>query len=120
MAPEAPNRRKPRVALGCSWRWEGRQAGLLAETPPSWGGGVPACRQRINVVSPGIIATPMFGAESPARADMLRGATASNLIPRAGEAEEVARAVVFLALNKFVTGTTIDVDGGWMAGPAWP
>ena len=33
-----------------------------------------------------------------------------------GEAEEVAQAIIFTVTNKFVTGTTIDVDGGWLVG----
>ena len=40
--------------------------------------------------------------------------TAENLVPRPGTAEEVAQAVLFLVQNKFVTGTTVDVDGGWI------
>jgi len=75
--------------------------------------------RRINVVCPGIIATPMFGPESDARADRLASVTASHLIPRAGTAQEVAKAVLFLVQNEFVTGTTVDVDGGWLAGPSW-
>ena len=40
--------------------------------------------------------------------------TASHVIPRAGTADEVAQAIVFMVQNDFVTGTTIDVDGGWL------
>jgi NAD(P)-dependent dehydrogenase (short-subunit alcohol dehydrogenase family) len=75
--------------------------------------------KRINVVSPGIIATPMFGAESEARSKQLASATAKNLIPRPGAPEEVASAILFVVKNRFVTGTTIDVDGGWLHGPQW-
>jgi NAD(P)-dependent dehydrogenase (short-subunit alcohol dehydrogenase family) len=70
--------------------------------------------RRINVVSPGTIDTPMFGPDTEARAQMLEGATARQLIPRAGTAEEVATAILFAIENEFVTGTTIDVDGGWL------
>ena len=70
--------------------------------------------KRINVVSPGVISTPMFGNDAEARDKMLAGATAKHLIPRPGQAEEVAEAIVFAATNHFVTGTTIDVDGGWL------
>ena len=69
---------------------------------------------RINVVSPGVIDTPMFGNDADARAQMLGGATAKNLIPRAGTPEEVAEGIMFVVKNGFVTGTTIDVDGGWI------
>jgi len=68
--------------------------------------------RRINVVSPGLIDTPMFPGEGDARAEFLSQATARNLIKRAGTAEEVAQGILFLIENDFVTGTTIDVDGG--------
>ncbi len=68
--------------------------------------------RRINVVSPGLIDTPMFPAEGDARAQFLSQATANNLIKRAGTAEEVAQGILFVIENDFVTGTTIDVDGG--------
>ena len=70
--------------------------------------------KRINVVSPGVIDTPMFGNDADARAKMLAGATANNLIPRAGTPEEVEEGIMFVVKNGFVTGTTIDVDGGWI------
>lgn len=70
--------------------------------------------RRINVVSPGIIATPMFGDDDADRAQRLEGMTANNLIPRPGTPEEVASAILFLVENDFVTGTTVDVDGGWL------
>ncbi|MEM7080309.1 MAG: SDR family oxidoreductase [Pseudomonadota bacterium] len=69
---------------------------------------------RINVVSPGVIDTPMFGPESEQRSKMVAGATAKHLIPRAGTPEEVADGVLFMVENDYVTGTTIDVDGGWI------
>ena len=74
---------------------------------------------RINVVSPGIIDTPMFGPPSDAKQQALQSATASHLLPRPGSPEEVAQAVLFVVTNRFVTGTTVDVDGGWLHGPAW-
>jgi NAD(P)-dependent dehydrogenase (short-subunit alcohol dehydrogenase family) len=68
--------------------------------------------RRINVVAPGIIDTPMFAASGEARDTFLQQATARNVIPRAGTADEVADAVLFLLRNEFTTGTTVDVDGG--------
>lgn len=70
--------------------------------------------KRLNVVSPGIIDTPMFPVEGTARNDFLDKATANNLIKRAGTADEVASGILFVAGNQFVTGTTIDVDGGML------
>ena len=54
----------------------------------------------------------MFAASGEQRETFLKQATARNLIPRAGTADEVAEAVLFLLRNEFTTGTTIDVDGG--------
>ena len=66
--------------------------------------------RRINVVSPGIIDTPMFGNDMVKRQQMLSGVTANHPIPRPGTADEVASAIVFLIKNDFVTGTTVDVE----------
>lgn len=68
--------------------------------------------RRINVVSPGIIDTPMFGVQGEARSRFLEQATGNYLIKRAGTPDEVAEAVLFLLRSEFVTGTTVDVDGG--------
>lgn len=70
--------------------------------------------RRINVVSPGLIDTPMVPLKGAEREEAYRKRTADHLIPRAGTADEVAQGVVFLILNDFVTGTTVDVDGGWL------
>lgn len=70
--------------------------------------------KRLNVVSPGTIDTPMFAQQGNERADLLAGATSQNLIARAGTPDEVAKGIVFMVENDFVTGTTIDVDGGWL------
>ncbi len=69
---------------------------------------------RINIVSPGIIDTPMVPLEGKEREDFYTKVTKDNLIPRAGKAEEVSQAILFAIQNDFITGTTIDVDGGWI------
>lgn len=68
--------------------------------------------RRINVVSPGVIDTPMFAVAGEERQRFLERATANNLIKRPGQPDEVAMAILFAIQNDFVTGTTIDVDGG--------
>jgi NAD(P)-dependent dehydrogenase (short-subunit alcohol dehydrogenase family) len=70
--------------------------------------------KRINVVSPGTIDTPMVAAQGDERASFYSKATATNIIPRAGTADEVAQGIIFMIENDFVTGTTIDIDGGWL------
>jgi NAD(P)-dependent dehydrogenase (short-subunit alcohol dehydrogenase family) len=70
--------------------------------------------KRINVVSPGMIDTPMVAAQGDERSAFYAKATAGNIIPRAGTADEVTHGIIFMIQNDFVTGTTIDVDGGWL------
>lgn len=67
---------------------------------------------RINAVCPGLIDTPMFTQQGAARQNFLADGTQENLIPRAGQPEEVASAAMFLLENRFITGTIVDVDGG--------
>ena len=68
--------------------------------------------KRINIVSPGIIDTPMSPLEGTARDEYYKKATSDNLIKRAGTPDEVAKGIIFAIENEFITGTTIDVDGG--------
>ena len=70
--------------------------------------------RRVNVVSPGFIDTPIVALQGEEREALYAKSTASHAIPRAGTADEVAHAIVFMIQNDFVTGTTIDVDGGWL------
>ncbi len=70
--------------------------------------------RRINVMSPGTIDTPMIGAQGKEREELYAKITADNVIPRAGSANEAAKGILFLIENDFVTGTTLDVDGGWL------
>ena len=70
--------------------------------------------RRLNVVSPGTIDTPMSDLKGAEREESYRKQTAKNLIPRAGTADEVAQGILFVIQNDFVTGTTVDVDGGWL------
>lgn len=70
--------------------------------------------RRINVVSPGQIDTPMVPLQGAEREALYKKLTANQIIPRAGQADEVAQGIVFCVQNEFVTGTTVDVDGGWL------
>ena len=67
---------------------------------------------RVNAVRPGVIRTEIHLASGdPARVDRI-GATAP--LQRAGEAEEVARTIVWLASDEasYITGALLDVSGG--------
>lgn len=70
---------------------------------------------RCNTVAPGLIATENTRkALSP---EMENAIVAHNLVPRAGTAEDLAQAVLYLASDEasFVTGQLISVDGGQLA-----
>ena len=69
-------------------------------------------RIRVNVVSPGVIDTPMVLLEGTEREVLYEKMTQKNLIPRVGISDEVAEGIMFVIQNEFVTGTTVDVDGG--------
>jgi NAD(P)-dependent dehydrogenase (short-subunit alcohol dehydrogenase family) len=67
---------------------------------------------RLNGVSPGLIDTPMSPLKGEERKNYYHKGAAGHIIPRAGTADEVAAAAIFLLENEFVSGTIIDVDGG--------
>ena len=67
---------------------------------------------RINTVAPGFIDTPMVPLQGAEREALYSKLTGDHLIPRAGKPDEVAHGIVFAVENDFITGTTIDVDGG--------
>lgn len=68
---------------------------------------------RVNIISPGPIATPGLDTVASAEAKAyLAGATA---LQRLGHPDEVAKTVLFLASDdaSFISGTEIEVDGGY-------
>ncbi len=70
----------------------------------------------VNAIAPGAIDTPMVdeaGMSDEARAAMLAGVP----LKRIGKPEEVSAAVIFLASEEagYTTGSTVYVDGGWLA-----
>jgi NAD(P)-dependent dehydrogenase (short-subunit alcohol dehydrogenase family) len=75
---------------------------------------------RVNAVAPGAIDTPMLRRSFARHAEPepVREASRNrHAMKRFGVAEEVANAVLYLASDEasFVTGTTLPVDGGWLA-----
>jgi NAD(P)-dependent dehydrogenase (short-subunit alcohol dehydrogenase family) len=68
---------------------------------------------RVNAVSPGLVDTPLWrGMEEAARQAMFEGAAKRLPARRIGQPEDIAQAILFVATNPFVTGTTVTVDGG--------
>lgn len=68
--------------------------------------------RRINCVSPGVIDTPMFASMGDKKDAALASMTKTLPIPRAGAPEEVGKGVVFALTNSYMTGQTVNVDGG--------
>ncbi|WP_151736977.1 SDR family NAD(P)-dependent oxidoreductase ['Paenibacillus yunnanensis' Narsing Rao et al. 2020] len=68
---------------------------------------------RVNAVAPGFIESGMVNKE--ALGEFYDGLVAKHPLGRLGQPEEIAHAVVFLAENDFVTGTTLFVDGGYLS-----
>jgi NAD(P)-dependent dehydrogenase (short-subunit alcohol dehydrogenase family) len=68
-------------------------------------------RIRSNVLSPGPIDTPIIGQQP---ADAMARILSTIPMGRMGEADEVAKAALFLASDdsSFVTGIELFVDGG--------
>ncbi len=66
---------------------------------------------RVNAVAPGVIRTPLI--DEPT----LEQYAALHPMGRVGEAQEVADLITYLASDKakFITGTTIPIDGGYTA-----
>jgi NAD(P)-dependent dehydrogenase (short-subunit alcohol dehydrogenase family) len=68
---------------------------------------------RVNTVSPGLIATPLWDRISLEAREAMYAETAQRLpARRVGQSEDIAHAVLYLAGNRFATGSTILVDGG--------
>jgi 3-oxoacyl-[acyl-carrier protein] reductase len=60
----------------------------------------------VNCIAPALIKTDMVTSNPRARADLIP-------VGRFGAAEEVAEVVLMLATNGYITGQTINVNGGW-------
>lgn len=69
---------------------------------------------RVNCLTPGLIQTDITGGKltDEMRADILKGIPLNRL----GQADEVAKAYLFLAsdLSSYITGAVIDVNGGML------
>ena len=74
---------------------------------------------RVNAIAPGHIVTPRLF-DTPQRAE----AYAASLLPmrHRGTPDDIGRAALFLAsdMARYITGTTLDVDGGLLAANLFP
>jgi NAD(P)-dependent dehydrogenase (short-subunit alcohol dehydrogenase family) len=68
---------------------------------------------RVNAISPGTIDTGAWDAfGEQGKADLFADLTERNPVRRIGQARDIANAVVFCMTNTFLTGVTLQVDGG--------
>ena len=83
----------------------------------SWSVDLKDRKIRVNVISPGMVITPIWnGLGSDEQIDETKAQFASTTpLGRPGTPDEIAKAVEFLASNdsSYVTGIELSVDGGW-------
>ncbi len=73
---------------------------------------------RVNAICPGFIDTPMIAKSSIGRhADVKQHIVDLHPMKRMGSAEEISNGFIFLACDdsSFVTGTALEIDGGFLA-----
>lgn len=117
----------PKLARGASITFV---SGVLSRRPGTNGAGLAAVNAalealgralalelgpdiRVNTVAPGMTRTEAYaGMPEAEREGMFAAVGAALPVRRVAEAREIADAILFLARNGFVTGHTLDVDGG--------
>lgn len=67
---------------------------------------------RVNVVAPGLIDTGMFDWMGDRKGSALEEMSRNVPLGRPGRSEEVASAITHAMMNTYMTGATLDVDGG--------
>jgi 3-oxoacyl-[acyl-carrier protein] reductase len=65
---------------------------------------------RVNAVAPGFIRTPFH--DKVSTPELLETSRQATPLKRLGEAVQIAEAIRFLIQSDFITGETIDVNGG--------
>ena len=69
--------------------------------------------RRVNTVSPGLTATEAYaGLPDEARAAMFAATAARLPAGRVGAPDDIAQVILLAMANPFLTGSTLDVDGG--------
>jgi len=93
------------LAAGAAAAIEGLVRGLAVELAPV----------RVNAVRPGVIRTPMWnGIPEPQREAVFGTLAERALTKTTGEPHHIAAAHMYLMENRFVTGTVLTVDGGFI------
>lgn len=85
---------------------EGLVRGLALELGP---------RLRVNCMSPGMVRSDAYAAMPEDQRETMFSETADSLpLKRIGGTEDIADAVIMMMTNPYLTGVTLDVDGGHM------
>jgi meso-butanediol dehydrogenase / (S,S)-butanediol dehydrogenase / diacetyl reductase len=73
---------------------------------------------RANVICPGTVRTPIWGERLAQDPQIFERLARWYPLGRVGETDDIAKAALFLASDdaSWITGTTLTVDGGLMAG----
>ena len=77
---------------------------------------------RVNAIAPGLIASPLTAERIAAKGWFRNSFIDASPLGRAGEADEIAQAALFLSspAAAFITGVVLPVDGGWSAAKMLP
>ncbi|MGB7692254.1 MAG: SDR family oxidoreductase [Pseudolabrys sp.] len=68
---------------------------------------------RVNIVSPGVVKTPLWREMTGSARDALYAAEAQRLlVGHVGESQEIADGYLYLMRQTYVTGQTLAIDGG--------
>ena len=68
---------------------------------------------RVNIVSPGVVKTPLWREMTGSARDALYAAEAQRLlVGHVGESQEIAEGYLYLIRQTYVTGQTLAIDGG--------
>jgi NAD(P)-dependent dehydrogenase (short-subunit alcohol dehydrogenase family) len=100
---DRPNAYGTAILASASAAMEALARGLTLELAPI----------RVNVLSPGMIDTPILAkALGTGRDDAVAAMKRSSPLKRLGSAAEAGAAIVFLMSNGWMNGSTLNVDGG--------
>jgi NAD(P)-dependent dehydrogenase (short-subunit alcohol dehydrogenase family) len=102
VASQRPHKGWVALASVCS-AMEGLTRALAVELAPI----------RVNLVSPGLVRTPLWAdLPEPDREALYAAREAALPVGRVGEAEDLAQTYLYLMTNRYATGQTVIVDGG--------
>jgi NAD(P)-dependent dehydrogenase (short-subunit alcohol dehydrogenase family) len=69
---------------------------------------------RVNTVSPGLVETPIWGNLDAARIAQIQEMARRTPTGRVGQPEDIALQILACMTNKFMTGSVIYLDGGYL------